>query len=208
LVWIHGGGFVLGSKSSSGNPAGLIARSQVGGQEGVIIVAINYRLGMFGWLAGKGVTPNLGLHDQRFALEWVQQYISRFGGSPRRVTVMGESAGASSLVHQITAYGGAKPSPFQAAIVQSPAFQFNIDVASNYRSTFVAASGLTGTAITDVAALRKLNSSVLAAVNQAVVYNQMTGEFGFGPAPDGKFVPKLPQVLLPEGRFDQSVNVS
>ncbi|KAI3325707.1 carboxylesterase [Xylariaceae sp. AK1471] len=207
LVWIHGGGYVLGSKSSSANPAGLIARSKVGGQKGVIVVAINYRLGMFGWLAGDGVTPNLGLYDQRLALEWVQQYISRFGGSPHRVTVMGESAGGSSLVHQITAYGGAKPIPFQAAIVQSPAFQFNIDVASNYRSTFAAASGLTGTAIANVAALRKLNSSVLATVNQAVVYNQITGEFGFGPAPDGTFVPKLPQILLPEGKFDQSVNL-
>lgn len=47
MVWIYGGGFTEGSKTLSGNPAGLIARSQVNGQEGVIFVAMNYRLGLF-----------------------------------------------------------------------------------------------------------------------------------------------------------------
>ena len=47
MVWIYGGGFTAGSKAGSGNPAGLIARSQDDGQEGVIYVALNYRLGMF-----------------------------------------------------------------------------------------------------------------------------------------------------------------
>jgi hypothetical protein len=47
MVWIYGGGFTGGSKAGSGNPAGLIARSQDDGQEGVIYVALNYRLGMF-----------------------------------------------------------------------------------------------------------------------------------------------------------------
>jgi carboxylesterase type B len=61
LFWIHGGGFTYGSKTSSGDPAGLIARSKLDGSSGVIVVTINYRLGLFGWLAGKGVTPNLGM---------------------------------------------------------------------------------------------------------------------------------------------------
>lgn len=47
--------------------------------EGVIVVSINYRLGLFGWLGADGITPNLGLHDQRVALEWVQKYIGHFG---------------------------------------------------------------------------------------------------------------------------------
>ncbi|KAI8631851.1 carboxylesterase [Xylariaceae sp. FL1651] len=207
LVWIHGGGYTLGSKTSSGNPAGLLARSKAGGKEGLIVVTINYRLGMFGWLGGDDVTPNLGLYDQRFALEWVQRYISRFGGGPHRVTVMGQSAGASSIVHQITAYGGAKPVPFQAAITQSTAWQFNIDTAPPYQSTLNTASKLTGTPVTDIATLRTLNSSVLASVNQAVVYPAITGEFNFGPAPDGDFVPKLAQVLFYEGKFAHDVNL-
>lgn len=79
-------GCTLGSKVSSGNPAGLLARSMTSGREGVIYVAMNYRLGAFGWLSGATVeadgVANAGLYDQRFALQWVQQNIHLFGGDP------------------------------------------------------------------------------------------------------------------------------
>ena len=70
----------------------MILRSeQDGGSPGVIFVAMNYRLGAFGWLPGVEVEAdgksNAGLYDQRFALEWVQAHISKFGGDPARVTV-------------------------------------------------------------------------------------------------------------------------
>ena len=98
--WIYGGGYTTGSKDY--NPAGLIER----GEDGVIYVSLNYRLGAFGWLAGptfqSNGTANAGLYDQRLALEWVQQYIHLFGGDPNRVTVFGESAGGGSIMHQIT----------------------------------------------------------------------------------------------------------
>lgn len=72
-----------------------------------MFVTINYRLGAFGWLSGpefqaSGGIANAGLHDQRLALEWVQKNIHLFGGDPNRVTIMGSSAGASSVLHQIT----------------------------------------------------------------------------------------------------------
>ena len=106
LVWIHGGGYDIGSKVDSGYPSGLIERSMRVSSEGVLFVPINYRLGAFGWSAGSTVqsdgTSNAGLYDQRFALEWVQQHISEFGGDPKQVTVFGESAGAGSIVYQIT----------------------------------------------------------------------------------------------------------
>lgn len=84
----------------------MIEASEVDTGEGVIFVSINYRLGAFGWLAGSEVAadgnPNAGLLDQRFAFEWVQKYISLFGGDACRITVMGESAGAGSIMHHIT----------------------------------------------------------------------------------------------------------
>jgi len=106
LVWVYGGGYTAGSKSGSGNPAGLLERSMTHGRDGVIYVAMNYRLGALGWLAGPTFqeegTPNAALYDQRFALQWVQDQISKFGGDPNKVTVIGESAGGGSIMHQVT----------------------------------------------------------------------------------------------------------
>lgn len=77
---------------------------------GFITVEIQYRLGAFGQLASGDVQRrgklNAGLLDQRFALEWVQKYISKFGGDPARVTLGGESSGAASVMYQSLAYGG------------------------------------------------------------------------------------------------------
>lgn len=77
---------------------------------GFITVEIQYRLGAFGQLASADVQEhgklNVGLLDQRFALEWVQKYISSFGGDPARVTLGGESSGAGSVMYQSLAYGG------------------------------------------------------------------------------------------------------
>lgn len=233
LFWIHGGGFTYGSKSSSGEPAGLIARSKLDGSSGVIVVTINYRLGLFGWLAGEGVTSNLGLFDQRAAMEWVQTYISRFGGSSSKVTVMGESAGAASILHHITSYGGAQAVPFQSAIPQSPAFEFSIDYQSSFELTFSTAatyiSEVIGDLVDDVTSalstqvlsistsfdtlLEVLDtvgdsaSDILKYVNQAVVVQAGAGQFNYGVVVDGDYVPELPQVLLAQGSFANSLNV-
>ncbi|KAI2602590.1 alpha/beta-hydrolase [Hypoxylon sp. NC1633] len=207
LVWIHGGGFTFGSKTQYGSPAGLIARSRRNHDDGIIVVSINYRLGMYGWLAGDDVTPNIGLHDQRLALNWVQEYIALFGGSAKHVTVMGESAGASSIVHHITAYGGEEPAPFRAAISQSPAFQFNIDLATGYANTLTEASAQAGTQIEGVDDLRALSPEMLRTINQGTVAAAPVGTFGFGPGPDGSYVTDTPQVLLYGGKFDSSVDL-
>jgi carboxylesterase type B len=104
IVWIYGGGFTAGDKTNinTGNPAGLIHRSN----DSIVYVALNYRLGAFGWLSGPTLqtdgTANAGLLDQRFALQWIQKHIASFGGDPDQVTVMGESAGGASIMHQIT----------------------------------------------------------------------------------------------------------
>ncbi|KAL9620967.1 MAG: hypothetical protein Q9204_008160, partial [Flavoplaca sp. TL-2023a] len=96
LVWIHGGGFAGGYKTQY-SPTALLKQSYSSSANGVVFVALNYRLGAFGWLAGGGAVANAGLLDQQLALKWVQDHIASFGGDPKQVTVMGESAGAGSI---------------------------------------------------------------------------------------------------------------
>lgn len=174
-------------------------------------MSINYRLGLFGWLGGapaeENLTDNLGFYDQRVAFDWVQKYISLFGGDPTQVTVIGESAGASSVLHHITSYGGNGTVPFSQAIIQSPAFQFNLNLTSAYDKTLAEASTYTNTSITTVADLAALDLATLQAINFNVVLAGTDGSFVYGPAPDGSYVPALPQVLLAEGRFHQDVKI-
>ncbi|KAL1859819.1 hypothetical protein Daus18300_009409 [Diaporthe australafricana] len=207
LVWIHGGGFTSGSKTSTGSPAGIIERSKINGDDGVIFVSINYRLGLFGWLGGGGITPNLGLYDQRVALEWVQKYIGLFGGDAARVTAIGESAGATSVLHHITAYGGEGSLPFAQGIIQSPAFQFNLNLTSAYEATLTEATNATGKTITNASELASLDSETLQSINFGAVLEAPKGQFTYGPAPDGTYVPALPQVLLAEGKFHSNIKV-
>lgn len=176
--------------------------------EGVIFVSINYRLGLYGWLGGGDITPNLGLHDQRVAFEWVQKYIGLFGGDPGRVTVIGESAGAASILHHITSYGGEGSLPFAQGIIQSPAFQLNLNLTDAYAKTLAQASNLTSQSITNATELAALNSEILHAVNFEVVLGAGQGLFVYGPAPDGTYVPALPQVLLAQGKLHTDVNVT
>ena len=96
LVFIHGGAWLVGSKDAPVQNGEQFARS------GVVCVAINYRLGVEGFLPVPGVPTNLGLRDQIAALTWLKQNISSFGGDPDNVTVAGESAGAMSLGALIT----------------------------------------------------------------------------------------------------------
>ena len=91
MVFIHGGGFVIGSKDAPVHDGTAFAKS------GVVCVAINYRLGIDGFLPIPGVPTNLGLRDMLFALQWVQRNIAEFGGDPSNVTVFGESAGAMAI---------------------------------------------------------------------------------------------------------------
>lgn len=108
LFWVHGGGFLTGSGSASWyDGSNLAAR-------GVVVVTVNYRLGVFGYLG----TRNLGLLDQVAALQWTAANIGAFGGDPTRVTVFGESAGGSATV-SIMASPGAR-GLFHRAWAMSP----------------------------------------------------------------------------------------
>jgi acetylcholinesterase len=209
LVWIYGGGYANGEKNN--NPAGLLAASGNSSNGDVIYVAMNYRLGALGFQSGpsfnaEGGTSNVGLYDQRFALEWVQKNIHLFGGDKNRVTVFGESAGGGSIMHQITAWGGLKgKAPFQQAVPQSPGWspvQSNVQTESKYEKLL----RLTNT--TSLAELRALPSEVLMRANfQQITYDSAYGQYTYGPVVDGNFVPLQPGQLLAQGRFDKDVRV-
>merc|ERR1711892_5559 len=111
MFWIHGGGFTLGDGKM--DPSFLL-------DEDVLVVAVNYRLGPFGFLALEGnpdLAGNIGLKDQQEALQWVNKNIIYFGGDPAKVTLFGESAGAVS-VHAHVLSPRIK-NIFQGAILQS-----------------------------------------------------------------------------------------
>lgn len=101
IVWIHGGSLVAGSSKERLYDGSVLAA------EGAVVVSINYRLGVLGYLAHPdlsaespvGVSGNYGLMDQIAALGWVQRNISAFGGDPANVTIAGESAGGLSVMY-------------------------------------------------------------------------------------------------------------
>lgn len=103
MVWIYGGGYVAGATSEPRQDGEHLAH------KGVIVVSMNYRLGLFGFLALPGMAAespehaagNYGLMDQTAALQWVKRNISRFGGDPGNVTLFGESAGSFSVSAQM-----------------------------------------------------------------------------------------------------------
>lgn len=102
FVWIHGGALTTGSSSEAMYDGARMAASQ-----GVVVVSINYRVGVLGYLAHpelsaesrRSISGNYGLLDQIAALEWIQANIAAFGGDPDRVTIAGESAGALSVMY-------------------------------------------------------------------------------------------------------------
>ncbi|CAM5386958.1 Carboxylic ester hydrolase OS=Streptomyces tendae OX=1932 GN=GUR47_24790 PE=3 SV=1 [Streptomyces tendae] len=111
MVFVHGGGFVAGSTRAALYDGTAFAR------DGVVLVTLNYRLGIAGFLDVPGAPANRGLLDVVAALRWVRENISGFGGDPHNVTLFGQSAGA-------TVVGGVLATPeaaglFRRAIVQS-----------------------------------------------------------------------------------------
>lgn len=96
MFWIHGGGYTMGSGNQY--PGYVYA-----GMYDTVLVAINYRLGPFGFLyTGTTDAPgSQGLKDQNLALQWVKKNIDKFGGDPNSITIFGESAGAGSVSHHV-----------------------------------------------------------------------------------------------------------
>ncbi|EKG12710.1 Carboxylesterase type B, partial [Macrophomina phaseolina MS6] len=148
-----------------------------------------------GWLSGisfeeQAGTPNVGLLDQHLALQWVQQHIHLFGGDPSRVTVIGESAGAGATMLHVV---GARPAPFQQAIVQSP---WLLPPPPKVQQDALYAELLRLTNTTSLGQLRSAPTEALQAANSLLISRAPYGTFGFGPTVDHRLVTGSPSTVF------------
>ncbi|RDL42381.1 Carboxylic ester hydrolase [Venustampulla echinocandica] len=212
LFWIFGGGFGLGSTQMYDGHS-LVAASVAAGKP-IIFVAVNYRVGGFGFLPGKEIladgSANLGLQDQRLGLKWVADNIAAFGGDPEKVTMWGESAGSISVLDQIVLYDGdnkynGKPL-FRGAIMSSgsvvPADPVDCPKGQAVYDSVVAKAGCSS-ATSTLECLRALPYiSLLNAVNSVpgiLSYNSVA--LSYLPRPDGSVLTASPDVLVSQGKW-------
>jgi len=183
LVWFHGGRYTAGAGSQSTYEGSRLAR------RGAVIVTVNYRLGVLGYLAHPalskeakdGTSGNYGLLDQIAALRWVQANIARFGGDPKNVTVAGQSAGGGSAM--LVTIAPLAHDFFQKAIFESGA------------ALGLPGSGETGLGPAEAAGaafartLKVQTVAQLRALPVATLLGAVTPRVSTGPILDGKVVP-------------------
>ena len=198
LVFLFGGSFRYGSAGVGNSSVGPNYRGdQIARQTGAIVITVNYRLGVLGFLALKAlddddprhVSGNYGLLDQQAALQWIQANAPSFGGDPRRVTLFGQSAGALSIIEQMVSPSAA--GLFSASELESfgalPAEK--LATAEKNDEPIVSAAGCDRSA--DVAAcLRTIPVADLLASNVPI-----------GPNIDGTVIPVAPDAALSAGTF-------
>jgi para-nitrobenzyl esterase len=179
MVWVHGGSNLTGS--GAGYDAAKLA-----GLGDVVVVTVNYRLGVLGWLG----TGNHGLLDQQAALRWVRHNARSFGGNPHNVTLFGESAGAANTCANLASPGATRL--FHKAIPQS------YSCAAPARTTASAAAQaealMTALGCADLACLRQVPVKTLlerfAAMGHAA-----------GPVAGTRELPEQPSAAIAAGRF-------
>ncbi|KAI3321813.1 putative lipase [Xylariaceae sp. AK1471] len=212
IVWIYGGGFWSGqNREITTSPDGMVRESIENGLP-VISVAINYRLGFFGFAQSAALeaegSENAGLRDQRLALEWLRDHIDQFGGDPDKITIFGQSSGGLAVGMQIMAYGGSKPVPFHQGICESQANEpgitgnFTIDA----MQLVVDAVGCNTSSLHSaetVTCLRNFDMETLLNVSIATYNSDIAHNIGdiWLPVVDGDFLPAAPSQLIKEGRF-------
>ncbi|XP_011521328.1 carboxylesterase 4A isoform X5 [Homo sapiens] len=208
MVWFPGGAFIVGAASS-------YEGSDLAAREKVVLVFLQHRLGIFGFLRWRGRTDdshargNWGLLDQMAALRWVQENIAAFGGDPGNVTLFGQSAGAMSI-------SGLMMSPlasglFHRAISQSGTALFRLFITSNPLKVAKKVAHLAGcnhnsTQIL-VNCLRALSGTKVMRVSNKMRFLQLNFQrdpeeiiWSMSPVVDGVVIPDDPLVLLTQGK--------
>jgi para-nitrobenzyl esterase len=200
MVWIFGGGFVAGGTSEPRQDGQYLAH------KGVLVVSMNYRLGIFGFFAlptlaaesPKNASGNYGLMDQVAALQWVKRNIARFGGDPNNVTIFGESAGSMSVsaqmasplsqglfVHAIGESGGA----FQTAGINMLPAQAAEKEGESFAQRALGTSDLT-----------KLRAISATDILQAATTKTGGRMLAFRPDIDGDFLPESVAAIYAAGK--------
>ena len=218
VTWFYGGAFVFGSKSEFDitrvplyNGVGPIAAAD----SSIIFVVPNYRLGAFGWMAGSYLESknrtNVGLRDQRKALQFVRDHIGLVNGDKSQVSVWGESAGASSILHHLIAdFGDSSPDLlFTKAVLLSPAFEWQWDRSGTLNETYSSVAKLAGCPRGDLDCLQGVTTDSLTNANEAY-FEQKTkcdGLFPMGPSLDGDLIKELPAVAFrsPQERYHKGL---
>ncbi|KAG6830002.1 hypothetical protein H0H92_002693 [Tricholoma furcatifolium] len=193
VVWIHGGGYVAGDAAMfDGND--LVSEAN----GGVVAVIIQYRLGVFGFLAGNEVKAGGSLNA---GLLLTSSQIAKFGGDPSQVTIWGESAGAGSVLQHVVARGGKTSPPlFRGAITSSTflpsQYLYNDVIPQTLYNEVVSQTGCTDAADT-LACLRAVEFASLETANVNLCLSAFFGTFTFVPVVDGTFITQRPtQALL------------
>lgn len=190
MVWIHGGSLVHGSSSVPVYDGEAFAR------DGVVLVSLNYRLGMEGFGVFPDAPANLGLRDQLAALTWVRENIEAFGGDPEQVTVFGESAGALSVAALLAS--PLAEGLFRRAVLQSGApMALPLDRARRATEAIAAHLGVapTARALSAVPADRLLDAQTEVTGKGS----PLTGGHSFQIAIDGEVLPRDPFEALRDG---------
>ncbi len=193
IVWVHGGSFANGSNALDGYDGTAFAR------DGVVFVAINYRLGAEGFAVLDGVPRNLGLEDVAAAFRWVRAEIAAFGGDPANVTAVGESAGAMAIgaLLALPAAGDL----FDRVVLESGAPTAAKERAAGRITRLIAKRLRVGT---DRGAFAAVPSADLLAATRAVTAgsNPLIGGLSWGPVIGGVLVPADPLERIVAGAGD------
>ncbi|CAD6444998.1 f7ce6e87-ce21-4f39-a977-afb9dc6a0e20 [Sclerotinia trifoliorum] len=206
MVWIHGGGYGTGSGN---NDFSELANTN---SNAFILVAIQYRLGAFGFLSSSdlvrsGGVPNAGLYDMNFSFQWVQSHISKFGGDPSRVTIAGESAGGGGVMLQTMAFGGSLgTSLFNNGIVASPYLPMQYDYDGlKPEDSYEKFGNAVGCRSGNGSVFDCLVGTDTTALQNASAYVSANGDYGqwaFLPVTDGEFLVKRPSEQLLAGEVN------
>jgi para-nitrobenzyl esterase len=193
MFWIYGGGFAGGE--SDDYDGSLLAR-----QGHVIVVTINYRVGILGTFAHPALTAeghlfsNYALMDQQFALRWVRQNITGFGGNPHNVTIFGESAGALSVYAQLIS--PLATNMFERAIAESGSF------AGLFKPRNEATAEIVGEAFADQAGCSNQSAACLRALPVATLLANQ-GTYSDQPVIDGTLLTMPYDEAFRTGQFNR-----